>query len=627
MRTGRRTGPMCRVDPVVPYGYGSRTSMQERFIAKIRRCWFLVVCTGVGLLLLGGFLLTEHLIFQGAPYEDWDEIMAYNVATPISLTTRLRNTTYGSVEECKFWIAKFVYERFDPIGRKLSPLRWSNNVMSSYLRPDAVLESKSFDFTYARGILDRRPFFIARYITLIGSLLLSAALCSFWLVRFRYDGLFLIAPLLWFVLTDLFSHFAALAYPSAWNALLAITVFVVLMDVIERRRFLGLYVASAFAALGANSKIDFLLVGAPIVLTWLLADFNGGTLFRRWIRPALICVVSFIGVLLLTNPRLLYAAPLVISEQYRLFHSVSSGSVNLGYNWAQLVTAFVADSIGPPWNAAKLHSLSNVTGVGVCLLFPVAVVFSSNLGVRRKLATLAILSLFYLFLWGVPLFLATIAYDRYFLSGIGVAMISLGYAGRYFWKGTSRVSRCVGLLIPCACLVFYFGRAKELASDAVEAKSQMEAGLDRTVSRNKAVLKMIELINDGRYPKQVVIDQHGYTDIRAFLEHGISVTLINAFNYQREIEKLGNASAPILGLYVPGEGRGPKKWSGTWNDEERSRYDTYLKYLSRFGTIAKFGFKPMLLLDWAPPDSDDAVVVFEIPSGTGPSGTRLSSAR
>jgi hypothetical protein len=574
-------------------------------------CASLIACFGIFGAVALGWALTEPKIFEGAPYEDWDEIMAYNQATPLSLKARFQNTTYGSVEEFKFRIAKFIYRHFDLIGRTVSPRRWSNNVLSSYLRPEAVFESNSFDASYSRGILDRRPFFIARYINLIGGMVLWATICCFWLARFRHHALFLIAPLLWFTLGEGYNRYACLAYPNAWNALFAIMIFVALMDVIERRRPLGLYISSALVGLGVNTKVDFIVLGAPIIATWVLGAFDRGHPFGMRLRAAVVCLLSFLGVLVLTNPRLLYAAPFVISEQFRLLHSVSSGSPNVSYNWVQLVNAFLTESLGAPWNVAKLHSLSAAVGLGFCLFFPLSVMFSSELDTAKKRAILLILATFYLFLWLVPLLRADHAYDRYFLSGIGVAMVSIGYACRYFWKENSTVGRSLGLLILGLCAVFYVGRAKELGFQAADMKGQfVEGGLDSTWSRNQAVVKMIGLIEGRNYPKKVIIDQHSYTDVRAFLEKGISVTLINVFNYKNEIERLQATAETILGLYVPGKGRGSVNWMGKWNEEEQSRYDAYLQYLSTFETVAKIGGKPMFLLDWAPVDYDDAVVIF-----------------
>jgi hypothetical protein len=598
-----------------------------QLLTTLRRHWFLIICSGVCAALLVNFALTEGIMSGGAPYEDWDEIMAYNQATPLSLKARFENTTYGSVEEFKFRIAKFIYRHFDPIGRTVSPLRWSNNVLSSYRRPsvrsesyipapyqlEAVFESNHyrFDATYSRGILDRRPFFIARYINLIGAMVLWATLCCFWLARFRHHALFLIAPFLWFTLSEGYNRYAFLALPNGWNALFAIMVFVALMDVIERRRPLGLYISSALVGLGVNTKVDFIVLGAPIIATWVLGDFERGHPFGMRLRAAVVCLLSFLGVLVLTNPRLLYATPLVISEQFRLLHSVSAGSPNVSYNWVQLVNAFLTKSLGAPWNVAKLHSLSAAAGLGFCLLFPLSVVFSSELDTAKKRAILLILTTFYLFLWLVPLFRADHAYERYFLSGIGVAMVSIGYACRYFWKKHSMVGRSLGLLMLCLCVVFYVARAKQLALyDDWTRANLAECGLDWRWSRNQAVVKMIRLIEGGNYPKQVIIDQHSYTDVRAFLERGISVTLINVFNYKDQIERLKATAEPILGLYVPGEGKGSLDWMGKWNAEEQSLYDDYLRYLSTFETLEKVAGKPMFLLDWAPVDWHDAVVIF-----------------
>ena len=122
---------------------------------------------------------------------------------------------------------------------------------------------------------------------------------------------------------------------------------------------------------------------------------------------------------------------------------------------------------------------------------------------------------------------------------------------------------------------------------------------------------MIELIESGKYSKQVIIDQHSYTDIHAFAEKAIPVTLMNVFNYQQELRKFAHTTNSVLGLYVRGEGMAPESWEGKWNDEERSLYEGYLNYLSGCKTIAKFGNHPMLLLDWGPVDCTDEVVIFE----------------
>jgi hypothetical protein len=578
----------------------------------------LIVYLGVFATLIFGWVLGEPIIFEGSPYEGWDECMAYSQATPMSLETRFQNETYGSIEEFKFRVAKFIYQHFDSVGRNLSPRRWTNNVLSSYLRPSDIFESPSFDGNYSRGILDRRPFIIARYLNSIGGLILSVILCGYWLVRYRYQALFLIVPLVWFLVSAGYWLEAVAVTPNAWNALLAIIVFVSLIDVIERQRPVGLYISAALLAFGANCKTDFLFLGGPLVVTWIVADFKAETVFRRWIRPALVCVLLFLAVLVLTNPRLLYALPLVIGEQLRLLHEVRGqaaidpGHGGIGYNRVVLFDEFLTECLGAPWNVAKLHSLSTAA-FGVCLLFPLSVILSSSLDIRRKGSILVVLGSFYLCLWLMPLILATHAYDRYFLSGSGVAMISVGYACRYLWRENSRLLRFLAVLVLCLCAVFYLGQVKQIGREAITAKEELENGaLDGTVSRNEAVLKIINLIESGKYSKQVIIDQHSYTDIRAFLEKGITVTLINVFNFQQELEKIQVGDKPTLGLYVPGKGMGSSgAWEGKWNDHDSALYDRYINYLAGFETVAKYGENPMFLLSWGPVDPNDEVVIFE----------------
>jgi len=577
----------------------------------------LTVYLGVLAALVLGWALLEPIIFEGAPYEGWDECLGYTQATRMNLKTRFQNATYGSIEEFKFRIANFIYRSFEPIGGNLSPRRWTNNVLSSYQRPSAIFESSNFDARYSRGILDRRPFIIARYVNTIGGFILSVILCGFWLVRYRFQALFLIVPLLWFLLSYGYWQQAVVVTPNAWNALLAIMVFACLIDVIERRSPVGLYFSAALLAFGANSKADFLLLGGPLVLTWMLADFKPGTVFRRWVKPALVCVLLFLVVLVLTNPRLLYALPLAIDEQLRVLSQVHGqgvygpGQTGFGYNRVALFDEFINQCLTAPWDVAKLHSLS-AAAFGVCLLFPLSVILSSGPDIRRKGSILAVLSSFYLCLWLLPLILATHAYDRYFLSGSAIAVISVGCACRYLWRENSRNFRLFAVLILNVCVVFYLGQVKQAVLEVERAKTRLADGaLDRTVSRNQAVLKIINLVESGKYSKQVIVDQHSYTDIRAFLERGLSPKLINLFNFQQELEKIQAGDKPALGLYVPGKLMGSGAWEAKWDEHDSALYDRYIGCLSGFETVAKFGHNPMLLLSWAPVDPDDEVVVFE----------------
>ncbi|MBV8212872.1 MAG: glycosyltransferase family 39 protein, partial [Verrucomicrobia bacterium] len=476
----------------------------------------LILYLGVIAALIFDWTVTEPSLFKTSPYEGWDECMAYTQASRLSLTNRFRNATYGSIEEFKFRIAEFIYKNFDPIGKKLSPRRWTNNVLSSYQNPSAIFDSPSFDGTYSRGILDRRPFLIARIVNIIGGLLLAGILCGFWLRRYGYQALFLVLPLLWILVGGYWIEAGEVA-PNAWNALLAIMFFVCLIDVVERRRPAGLYISAALLGFGANSKIDFLFLGGALVIAWVVADFEAKTWFRRWIRPALVSGVTFLVTLVLTNPRLLYALPLAVSEQLRLLgqvrgEAVESGTPRLVYNCAMLFTEFLGECIGAPWDAANVWSLSTIATVIICVFFPLSVIVSPQLAARRKWTLLAVLVSFYVFLWLMPLLLAGDAHDRYFLSGSAIAMVSLGYGCLYLWRGNSRLGRFSGAVVFCLCAVFYLGRAREVSLKASEIKSELTQGdLNRTMSRNQAVLEMIKLIESGNYSKRVIIDQHSNT--------------------------------------------------------------------------------------------------------------------
>jgi hypothetical protein len=152
---------------------------------------------------------------------------------------------------------------------------------------------------------------------------------------------------------------------------------------------------------------------------------------------------------------LLYALPLAIAEQARLLATVraaavDSGAPSLNYNYAMLFREFLTQSIGAPWNVAKLHSLSTFAAIGICLFFPLSVVFSSDLDNRKKWPMLVVLSSFYVLLWVVPLLTAGDAHDRYYLSGSAIAMISLGYGVSISGKKNPRgvASRSFSLFAP-----------------------------------------------------------------------------------------------------------------------------------------------------------------------------------
>ena len=68
---------------------------------------------------------------------------------------------------------------------------------------------------------------------------------------------------------------------------------------------------------------------------------------------------------------------------------------------------------------------------------------------------------------------------------------------------------------------------------------------------------------------------------------------------------------------VPGKCAASEAWEGKWSDEECSLYQRYLKYLSGFEIITKFGQQPMFLLDWGPVDDADEVVIFKVQSDVG----------
>src|SRR5258708_24573749 len=107
-------------------------------------------------------------------------------------------------------------------------------------------------------------------------------------------------------------------------------------------------------------------------------------------------------------------------------------------------------------------------------------------------------------------------------------MGSMGYGGCYLLRERSLLCRSVGGLIFLLSLICDLGRAKEVSIRDEWEKHIVAHGMDNRASRNQAVLEMIRLVESGQYANPVITDQHIYTDLRAFPDRGIPVTLIKS---------------------------------------------------------------------------------------------------
>src|ERR1700676_3217446 len=71
-------------------------------------------------------------IFRRAPYEDWDEICAYNHTRKMSASSYDRVPAYGSLDTLKFILARDWHKTFDKRAAVLQPPLWANGVPESF---------------------------------------------------------------------------------------------------------------------------------------------------------------------------------------------------------------------------------------------------------------------------------------------------------------------------------------------------------------------------------------------------------------------------------------------------------------------------------------------------------------
>lgn len=137
-------------------------------------------------------LTYPHLLVR-APYEEWDEITSHNSTLPISIESRVRVPTYGTLEDAKFSVVRWIYTHFDPVTKEVPPGVYANSVPASWENGSMLLGPKTWhgesivDYNYVRGISDRQVFHYARIIN-------SPLFICCWSSSWHTDSGFSVAP-------------------------------------------------------------------------------------------------------------------------------------------------------------------------------------------------------------------------------------------------------------------------------------------------------------------------------------------------------------------------------------------------------------------------------------------------
>jgi hypothetical protein len=559
-----------------------------------------------------------------APYEDWDEICSYNHTRQMPWSSFIRVPSYGSLDTFEFMLARTYHQIFDRNAQDLQKSLWTNGVPLSFRDNHFLLGKRiwasyaAIDYNYARGVCDRSVILTARKIDFALTCLLLGLLISSIIYTLGFPGVTVCIPLTWLVFAPEFRWALVRAIPGAQATILAGAIFFLVLLALVMKSFKPLCLAIALCAVSTNLKADAFMMSGPIFMGCFLLHINS--------FPAVslcTCVVRFfgaigvfLGALIITNLQLISRPIQVIKSQVDLLFAVgSSQRVDLSQN-GKLFLKFLDENIihlfvsgFAPDESWKWVPLS-VGLIILGLLLAFAGIVSCRIRFNITLTTFVTLGV----LWGMPIYRVPILYGRYLLSGLVVFLVAFGFA-LYLFVLKWRIERLIpvwGILLLGTFICFVNAGPMINSSLTLQQALNGNLGLDPAVSRNKATLEIWDLLRTGKYDQRVIVDQHGYVDLRFFFDRHIPVAMISAWNFQEVLDGLKGSLKPILGLHVPGayQDKAVPAWVGHWTSEWESEYDEFHQALASLPRVFNFDGNKMKLLDWSPVLGDDSVFVF-----------------
>jgi hypothetical protein len=135
-------------------------------------------------------------------------------------------------------------------------------------------------------------------------------------------------------------------------------------------------------------------------------------------------------------------------------------------------------------------------------------------------------------------------------------------------------------------------------------------------TRNEIERRAIEEWRSGAYDRTILVDQHGYFDLRMLRLAGMRPVYVNLFNDEEVLRGLARSVDHLLLLSPGSYATDPSWWSPwetSWTPEAVRRYDTYRAQLDAFPVSDEIVGPPQRLLSAAPVASDDHVVLAVIP--------------
>jgi hypothetical protein len=479
----------------------------------------------------------------------------------------------------------------------------------------------TFGYSYFRGLDDHQPIFLSRQIHLAvtyGLALLIGALALYYLGTY---ALLLLLPLCCLTVNTEMVAQAGAALPNAINAVIAFGITQLGFLAVAERRESCLYIGAALVAIAVNMKIDATLLGGVLGLAILVSGWRAGLAGLG--RQVLLSAGIFALVCTMTDPQALTnpGTLLVRAKSAGLFVGQAPlGLAATAYQNLDMLRLFLEINL-VPWNTGDMPAGMMSIGLVVLALAASAIALWRR---RADLAALAIPAAALLLLWLYPMLTITTFYPRYYLNGLGALYALIGAALVMVSRLRTLAGRACVVTILALLLVQYVTlmSAHRAAAAQVEAKAFYVGVGDRRDSfargftRTEIERRAIEAWQSGGYDRTILVDQHGYFDLRMLRLSGMRPVYVNLFNDEEVLRGLDRSVDHLLLLSPGSYATDPswwRPWMTRWTPETERRYETYRARLDAFPVREEIAGPPQRLLWAGPVTPDDRMVLAVIP--------------
>jgi hypothetical protein len=141
-------------------------------------------------------------------------------------------------------------------------------------------------------------------------------------------------------------------------------------------------------------------------------------------------------------------------------------------------------------------------------------------------------------------------------------------------------------------------------------------GFARGFTRNQIERRAIEAWRSDGYDRTILVDQHGYFDLRMLRLAGMRPVYVNMFNDEEMLRGLDRSVDHLLLLSPGSYATDPswwRPWMTSWTPELERRYDAYRAALAAFPVREEIAGPSQRLLWAGPVAADDHVALAVIP--------------